>query len=102
MTEPYYNNSYGVGIEGVFNYVNELTTGWFGNLFLIFIFIASFTALSKSEWKMSGVLSFSFFLVFITGMIMQLFMQINPIVIYAAVIGLAINVFVGFIAKGRQ
>lgn len=101
MADPYYNTSYGEGLEGVFNYSNSITDGWFANLFVIFIFIVTFTTLSKSEWKMNGVLAFCFFLTFITSMIMTLFMQVNPVLIYISLIGLAISVLAGILAKGR-
>ena len=61
MVEPYYNLSYGTGFEGFINYANVIVDGWLVNAFLILIFSLSMFVLSKSEWKMSGILSFSFF-----------------------------------------
>ena len=95
MVDGFYNSSFGPGIEGVINYCNTITDGWFSNLFLIFIFIVSTYSLSKSEWKMNSALTFSFFLVFLSAMIMRVFMQINALIIYVAIIGLAITVFAG-------
>lgn len=95
MTDGFYNVSYGPGMEGVLNYCNEVTGGWFANLFLIFIFIVSTYTLSKSEWKMNSTLTFSFFLIFITSMIMRLFLRVNALVMYIAIIGLAITIFIG-------
>ena len=58
MPEGYYNISYGQGMEGVLNYVNEITDGFFASFFIIFIFIVSTYTLSKSEWKMNSVLTY--------------------------------------------
>jgi len=99
MADGYYNASYGDGMEGILNYVNSITDGMFSTLFIIFIFIVSTYTLSKSEWKMNGVLTYSFLLTFITSMIMRLFMQVNPLIMYVSIVGLAISVFVGFWTK---
>jgi len=99
MAEGYYNISYGPGMEGIVNYVNEITNGMFSALFIIFIFIVTTYTLSKSEWKMNSVLTYSFLLTFITSMIMRLFMRVNPLIMYVSIVGLAISVFVGFWTK---
>lgn len=101
MTTPFYNSSYGSGIEGVMNYVNTITNTWFSNLFLLFIFTVTMYTLSKSEWKMNSALTFSFFLIFISTMIMRLFMQINPLVMYITILGLGITVFIGLWDKQK-
>lgn len=95
VLDPYYNLTYGPGMEGILNYVNEITNSWFATLFLLFIFLVTMITLSKSEWKMSSVFSFAFFLVFISTMMMQLFMRVNSTILYISIIGLAISVFIG-------
>lgn len=101
MTTPFYNLSYGAGFEGILNYTNEITNGWFGNLFIAFIFIATLVTLSKSDYKIPGVLSFCFVLTLITSMIFSLFMEIEPYIIFISIIGLGISVAWGIITKNR-
>lgn len=101
MADNFYNISYGEGMEGIMNYVNEITNTWFANFFLLFIFIVTLFTLSKSEWKMNSVLTFSFLLIFITSMILRLFLRVNALIMYVAIIGLAITVFVGWWNKQR-
>lgn len=101
MADPFYNISYGPGMEGILNYVNEITSGWFANLFLLFIFIISMYTLTKSEWKLNSVLAFSFFLIFITSMVMRLFIKVNILIMYVAIIGLAVTVFTGLWDKQK-
>lgn len=57
--EPVYNLTYGTGLEGLINYSNLLVDGWFALLFLLFVWVASVYVLSKSEWKLPGVMAFS-------------------------------------------
>jgi hypothetical protein len=99
MVEPYYNLSYGRGFEGFLNYGNELVGGWLANVFLFLIFIVSVSALSKSEWKMSSVLSFSFFMCFIASIIMKLFMAGSDYVIILLAIGIAVCVVAGWLSQ---
>ena len=102
MTTPFYDASYGPAMEGILNYANVITDGWFANLFLIFIFTITTYTLSKSEWKLNSVLTFSFFLVFISAMIMRLFMQVNEIILYGSIFALAITVFAGYWNKSSR
>ena len=102
MTIAYYNSSYGQGFEGIINYVNTLTSGWFVNLFIIFIFIATTFTLAKSEWKMANVFAFSFFLIFITAMIFSLFTEVNNYITFVSIIGMGICVFVGIVTKNKD
>ena len=87
--EPYYNPSYGFGLEGFYNYVNSLTDSWFGILFLAFIWIASFYTLSKSEWKHSACSAFSFFIALLLSIFMKLFMDIPEWLILLLGVGMA-------------
>ena len=98
--EPFYNmTTYGPGMEGIFNYANALVDGWLVNLFLIFIFIAALVSLSKSEWSMSGIAGYSFFICLLSAFIMSLFTAVNPIDIYVIIIGLAFSISWGVIEK---
>ena len=101
MTEPYYNaTAHGLGIEGFMNYANVLVDGWMATAFLVFIWLASIYVGSKSEWKMSNVVAFSFFITFISAMIMRLFTIVNEIAIFASVFGLGISIF-WMVTEGR-
>ena len=78
MVEPYYNTTYGTGIEGVGNYVNELTGQLFAPVFLFSMWIIMFFVLGKSEWKMSANFTFTSFMVLLMTWIMGLFITISP------------------------
>ena len=89
MTEPIFNSTYGNGFEGLLNYSNELVGGMFVNAFLFVVFVITTYVLSKSEWKMSAVLSFSFFVCLLIAMIFKLFTTVAEAVIFILIIGLA-------------
>ena len=94
MTELYYNaTTDGPGIEGFMNYANTLVNGWMATSFIVFIWLSSIYIGSKSEWKLSGVMSFSFFLSLISAMIMRLFTIVNQTVIFVCIFGLGISIF---------
>lgn len=94
MTEPYYNvTAHGPGIEGFFNYANVLVDGWMSTLFITFIWLATVFVGSKSEWKQSGVISFSFFICLISAMIIRLFTIVNETVIFVCIFGLGASIF---------
>lgn len=102
MTEAYYDPSVdGLGFEGVMNYVNTAVNGWLANLFLIFIFVVTILVLMKSEWKMSGIFAYAFFLVFISSLIMSLFLQINGYIIFVSIIGMGLSVLTGILTKNK-
>jgi len=76
--ETFYNAAtYGNGLEGVLNWANGYTDGFFSGAFLVMIWIVSTYVLSKSEWKLSNVLAFTSLLTFLIAMFMSLFMTIN-------------------------
>ena len=103
MTTAYYSAATdGIGFEGILNYVNMLYDGWFVNLFILFIAIVTTFVLSKSEWKMSGVIAFTAFLIFITAMIFSLFTQVNGYIIFVSIIGMALGVFLGVMTKNNR
>jgi hypothetical protein len=94
MAEPYYNaTAHGTGIEGFMNYANVLVDGWMATFFIVFIWLASVYVGSKSEWKLSGVVAFSFFLCLISAMIMRLFTIVNETVIFVCIFGIGVSIF---------
>jgi len=101
MTVPYYNLSYGEGLEGIMNYANTLTDSWLANLFIMFIFLITIFVLGKSEWKMSSVMTYAFFLTLISSILMSVFMKVNGYIIFISVIGLGISVLTGIISKNK-
>jgi len=94
MTEQFYNvTAHGPGIEGFMNYANVLVDGWMATAFILFIWLSSIYVGSKSEWKLSGVMAFSFFLCLVSAMIMRLFTIVNETVIFVCIFGLGIAIF---------
>jgi len=88
--EPYYNiTSDGQGFEGILHYVGDLTNGWFSLTFLSAIFIIMVYVMSKSEWKMPGIIAFASFTTMILAWIMKLFMTVNDSFIFGLAILLA-------------
>jgi len=100
MADPYYNISYGPGIEGFMNWGNTITDGWMANAFLFFVWVTSTYVLSKSEWKLSGVVAFSFFICLISAMIIRVFTIVNSLAIYIILFGLAGSIF-WMVIEGR-
>ena len=94
MTEAYYNiTADGPGIEGFMNYANTLVDGWMSILFIFFVWAATVFVGSKSEWKMSGVMSFAFLLCLISAAIMSLFTVVNEILVFVIIFGLGASIF---------
>ena len=88
MADPYYDPLVdGYGLEGVVNFANTYSEGWMVNLFLLMIWIVSTYVLSKSEYKMANVLTFTFLLTFLLAIIFSLFITINPYIIFFTSIG---------------
>jgi uncharacterized membrane protein len=94
MTELYYNSSLdGIGLPGLLNYTNNLVNGYFGTAFLVMIWIVIFFVGSKSEWRMSNVITTTFFITFVTAMILSIIITINSQVMWILGIGIAIGIF---------
>lgn len=92
MTSEYYNLSYGPGFEGFINWANGTTEGWMATGFLFFIYLASLFVLSKSTFKSSANSTFAFLIVFISMLIMKLFLAINEVTSYIIIFGLGISI----------
>ncbi len=88
----YYNISYGQGFEGFLNWANGTVEGWLASAFLFFIYFASLFVLNKSNFKSSANSTFAFLIVFLSSMIMKLFMTINDITNYIIIFGLGISI----------
>lgn len=86
MAVPYYNSSYGNGLEGVMSYSDSLVDGWFSLLFLAAMWIIMTVGLSKSEWKLPGVMAFTSFITLLIAEIMKLFMQVSDKTIFILII----------------
>lgn len=100
MVEPYYNNSAGLGYEGFLNYANILTEGWFVNAFLALIwFVTVYVLTEKAQWKLPASSAFGFFIIFITAMIFKLFTQVNELVMFIIIIGMAGSIFWAIITE---
>jgi len=93
MTEAYYTPSVdGIGIEGVLNYTNNLVGGFMSIAFLSAIWIIMIYVLSKSEWKLSSIVSYSTFTVLILSWITKLFMVVSEKFIFALALILALSI----------
>jgi len=90
MTETYYDPvTDGIGIEGFLNWANLSVDGWMANAFLFFVWMSFVYVGSKSEWKLSNVMAFSFFTCLITSMILSIFTTVNLVAIFVIIFGLA-------------
>ena len=87
--EPYYNTSYGTGLEGMVNYTNELVGGFMGVTFIVSIYIIMIYVLSKGEWKMSANLTFTSFICLLLSWILSLFISMPEKFLYLQAIMLA-------------
>jgi hypothetical protein len=82
MTEPYYNVSFGTGLEGVLNYTNSLVGNMMGITFIASLFIIMVYVLNKSEWKVSSNVVFSSFICLLLSWILSLFMEFGEVYLY--------------------
>jgi hypothetical protein len=99
-TADFYNaTTYGGGIEGILNWGNTWTDGIFANIFLVMIWIVSSYVLSKSEWKMSNVITFTSFLTFLLAVIMSLFMTVNGYIIFFSSVVFVVALVVSIIDR---
>jgi len=100
MTETYYNAiTDGIGIEGFLNWANLTVDGWMASMFLFFIWLSFVYVGSKSEWKLSGVMAFSFFVCLLAAMIFKVFTTVNLVAIFVIIFGLAASIFWAVISK---
>ncbi len=100
MTEAYYDPTIdGLGIEGFMNWANMTVDGWMATAFLFFIWLSFVYVGSKSEWKLSGIMAFSFFTCLIVVGMFKLFTTVNDLAVYVIIFGLAASIFWAVIEK---
>lgn len=97
----YYNSSYGNGFEGLINWTNTVTDNWFIPAFLMVFYSLSIYILSRSEWKLGGVILFTSFLFFIIGMIMQTVTQFNQLIMFIFTLGMIIGLIISFVENAK-
>lgn len=102
MVEPYYNLSYGTGLEGVVNYASVITDGLLPPVFISVIGIIMVYVLSKSEWKMPGIVAFTAFTTLIMSFIFKLVTPVNELFIFGQVIILALSVVWAIISENNR
>lgn len=87
---PFFNSSYGTGVEGVVNYANIISNYWMVPFFLIFIFIAVVTVFNKDrQYSYSGIVAFALAFVLIAAMLFKLATDVSEATIYIIVIAMA-------------
>jgi len=101
MVDTFYNPlTDGPGLEGLLSWSNTYSEGWFSAAFLVMIWIVSTYVLSKSEWKMSNVVTFSSLLVFLLSVIMSLFLAVNGYLIFASSVVFIVGLVFSIINRG--
>lgn len=102
MTEPYYNASYGNGMEGIVNYVSQLTDGMLPPVFIGVIGVIMMYVLSKSEWKMPGIVAFTSFTCLLLAFMFKLVTPVNELFIYGLALLLAISIVWSIISENNK
>jgi hypothetical protein len=99
---PYFNVTRdGKGLEGLIAYSNTLTGNWFVPIFLIVFYGLSIYVLSKSEWKMGGIVLYTSFLFFILSWIAQTIVAFNQIVIFGFFVGVLVGIVMTYIENAK-
>ena len=99
---PYYNVSYGQGIEGFLNYTNGVMDNLLIPIFLFVFYGLSIYVFSKSEWKLGGVIAWTSFSFFILSMIAQTFVTFKQIVIFTFFVGIIVGVVMSYIENAKS
>ena len=82
-TIPYFNATLdGYGMEGFLNFTNRITDYNFLPIFLLVFYFLGIYVWSKSEWKLGGGVAFISLVFFMMSWIVQIFTQINQLVIF--------------------
>lgn len=90
--EPYYNESYGQGLEGITNYANSYVDNTLGIVFIGVLYIIMLYNLSKSEWKFSASLAFTSIVCLLISWIFSLFITFSVKFLYLQAVVVAISV----------
>jgi len=99
MVEPYYNSSYGSGMEGFMHYGNTLVDGWLVNAFLLIIFGIVTYVMNKGEWKTPTVIAFASMITLITAIIFKLFTDVSEMIIFLLIFVLGASVLWSILSK---
>lgn len=100
MPVEYYNMTKdGKGFEGLLSWANSYVNGWLTTAFIFVVFVVGTYVLSKSEWKMTNVISFMFSICLMLSFMVSLFTTVTPQLIVICIIGLSINIFWNIIGK---
>jgi len=99
---PDYNVSvYGQGLEGVTNYVNELTNNLMVPAFLLVLYALSIFVWSKSDYKMGAGVFFISLVFFIMSIIAQLFATFNQMIIFIFFVGIIVGIIIHIVETSR-
>jgi hypothetical protein len=93
---PYFNSSYGDGLEGTVNYINEIGGNFTIPLFLIALYGISIYVFSKSEYNLGGGLFFISFIFFLMAIILQIVTTFNFLFIFIFFIGMIVGIILYF------
>jgi len=99
MVEPYFNSSYGSGMEGFLNYGNTLVDGWLVNAFLLVIFGVIAYVMNKGEWKLPTVMAFASFVTLMTAIMFKLFTDVSETMIFILIIVLGVSTLWSILSK---
>lgn len=99
MVEPYYNSSYGLGVEGFMNYGNTLVDGWMVNGFLLVIFGIIAYVMNKGEWKIPTIMAFASLVTLLTAIIFKLFTDVSEMIIFLLIFVLGASVLWSILSK---
>lgn len=94
---PYFNSSYGKGLEGTVNYANSMVGNFLIPAFLISLYAVALYVWSKSSYRMSGGVFFISFVFFIMSIIFQTVTEFGQIFIFIFFIGIILGIVLYFI-----
>lgn len=99
---PYFNaTADGNGMEGFLNFTNRLTDYYMMPIFLVVLYGLAIYVMSKSEWKLGGVVAYVSVFFFIVSWIVQTFTQINQLIIFIFFIGIIVGIVMSFIENAK-
>jgi hypothetical protein len=94
---PYFNESYGQGLEGTVNYANSIVGNYLIPTFLVALYAVALYVWSKSSYKMSGGMFFISFVFFLMAIIFQTVTTFGQIFIFIFFIGMIVGIVMHFI-----
>lgn len=97
MTEPIYDSSYGIGMEGFLNYANILVDNFLIPIFLIVVFVALLSVLSRGQWTWGVNIAFTSFVCALLASIALTFTEFSGFFIFIFIIGIGVGIIVSAI-----